>query len=279
MLGLPAAGKTTFLAALWHLGNSAEADISYKVDFLEGNLKYLNFIGRAWAECSQMPHTQVSRSETTVLRVRDASGEALRLTIPDLSGELFRQGIKDRAWDDRIAKPTDDAEGLLMFVNPAIVTEPSWIFEDPSPAEPLTEGPLADWSSDLIPSQVQLVDLLQSIRYLRDGRSVRVALVISAWDAAAQFYEEPGRWLSDRIPLLDQYLITNAETFPSKVFGVSAQGGSLPAEESRLLQLPPEQRPFVVEGLARAKLEAHGDVARSPHDLAAPIRWLLPPRA
>jgi len=276
MVGLPAAGKTTYLAALWYLGTAAAPDVAYRVDRLEGDLKYLNAMGRAWLECSEVPHTSVSSSESPVLSMVDtATGAATRLNIPDLSGEVFSHAIHSRRWDPRIAEPANAADGLLIFVNPGQLREPAWVFERPTGGQPEGPQPIA-WSADLLPTQVQLVDLLQSVKYLRSGRVCPVAVIVSAWDEVASFYDEPSVWLSERLPLLDQYLATNARAFPNKLFGVSAQGGPLPGSEAALLDKKPFERPFIVEGLARSEGAGNSDVARSAHDLSAPVRWLIP---
>ncbi len=269
MTGMPAAGKTTFLAALWSLGISPHANVSYRTEYIEGDVGYLNKIGLAWAECTELGHTEFSRVESCVLRLRDARlGTSERLAIPDLSGEVFVHLLKERAWDSRVAGPLLETEGLLLFVNCEKVQEPAWIFESEAPAD----TPTTPWSPELIPTQTQLVDLLQCICDLRSHRETRLAIMVSAWDRAASIYADPSLWMSDHLPLLTQYLVANSLVWPNKAFGISAQGGPLPQDEARLLAMSPDERPFIVEGAAST---SSADVALSPHDLGAPVRWLV----
>jgi hypothetical protein len=87
-----------------------------------------------------------------------------------------------------------------------------------------------------------------------------IAVVIAAWDEAAQLNLAPPAWLNWRTPLLDQRLRANEEEVPFKVFGVSAQGGNLHDEAVRqILASHIEDRPLPKNG--------------SP--LTAPLKWLL----
>jgi len=274
MLGLPEAGKTTFLAALWYLGTSSTDDSSFKVKQLVGDISYLNAISRAWLECTPLPRTKVRENNVAELAVTDAfSGEAIRLVVPDLSGEVFREGIANRQWDSRAAAAAAHADGILLFINPAQVASPSWIFQrvDGSRA---SLGAERAWSPIESPTQVQLVDLLQTVNRLRQNAPVKCSVIVSAWDVAAATYAGPGQWIAESLPLLDEFLTTSIQNFPNKMFGISAQGGPLPHSEKELLEVDPQIRVRVIEGPERSSSDASTITARSPYDLAAPVRWL-----
>ena len=53
IIGMPSSGKTTFLAALWHLITSGELDPSLTLERLEGDYYYLNLsrYGRNVSAC------------------------------------------------------------------------------------------------------------------------------------------------------------------------------------------------------------------------------------
>jgi hypothetical protein len=129
--------------------------------------------------------------------------------------------------------------------------------QDAAPAEP--------WHARFVPEQVQLVDLLQFLQlppFVRRGR--RLVVIISAWDVVSPATLSPADWLSREMPLLDQFLRNNPESFEVRVYGVSAQGGDLKsAAKADLLKLP---RPSL-------RIRCVGpDV--SAHDLTAPLVWL-----
>jgi hypothetical protein len=63
--GLPSAGKTTFLAALWHAVEYNGIDASLTVEKLEGDREHLNDIRSCWLRCEPQRRTSTS-SETAV---------------------------------------------------------------------------------------------------------------------------------------------------------------------------------------------------------------------
>jgi hypothetical protein len=133
---------------------------------------------------------------------------------------------------------------------------------DPSASEP---AEIREWTPDLIPEQVRLVDLLQFLEHPPFRRALRrVAVMVSAWDLLPEPAPTPQQWLRRELPLLHQFLESNSSSFMVRVFGVSAQGGQFKGEErDRLLAEIPGERILCV-----------GDGVK-PHDLTAPIAWLM----
>ena len=86
------------------------------------------------------------------------------------------------------------------------------------------------------PTQVQLVELLQFVRYLRNDQKLNLTIVISAWDLLeAQSHKwKPQDLVKKELPLLWQYAKSNSDIFSVMYYGVSAQGGKL-NETDRLL--------------------------------------------
>ena len=54
MVGLPGTGKTTFLAALWHVAKSHEVPGSMRLERREGDQEYLNWIADEWSKCAEL---------------------------------------------------------------------------------------------------------------------------------------------------------------------------------------------------------------------------------
>jgi len=78
------------------------------------------------------------------------------------------------------------------------------------------------------PTQVVLIDILENHKNIILANKISAGIVISAWDEVLQLgiTITPRKWLSNELPLLYQYLISNYETIDFEVFGISAQGGS-----------------------------------------------------
>jgi hypothetical protein len=206
--------------------------------------------------------------------LRSDTGESADVFFPDMSGELFSLQWKERRCSRAQYELARAASGVLLFVHPDSVVEPvridevAAIVQDLAPlratAEVDDEG-TRPWDPDRAPTQVKLVELLQFL--VREPfviPSLRVAVVVSAWDLVEDQADSPAGWLARRLPLLDQYLRSNPERFVTRVYGVSAQGGDLGRDSDRLLrEVSPARRIAVV-----------GDQSQ-PHDLTAPVRWLM----
>lgn len=277
LVGLPSTGKTTFLAALWNVVESEEVPGSLQLERLEGDMEYLNSIREQWLTYAEVRRTPTGSTELVSMRLKDpVNGAAADLYLPDLAGETFREQWIQRRWDAEFADTAEGAEGILLFVHPHEVREPTTIREvaalqglqalrdDEAGAD--EEIP---WQPEHAPTQVQLVDLLQFLaQSLAAQRAVRLAVVISAWDIVLK---QPGRvtpdqWIERRLPLLAQFLAANPEVFEHRVYGISAQGGDLreKGDRSALIEKEVPSKRIVVQ---------HGDAMS--HDLTAPIRWIM----
>lgn len=122
-----------------------------------------------------------------------------------------------------------------------------------------------DWMIELAVTQARLTDIVQEILRLRNGRELRLGLVLSAWDTQLEQDLAPREWAERNLPLLVQTL-DNESTIEWEVFGVSAQGGDFEGpERARLEKLDVIDRPIV----HRSDGEEVG--------IAAPLRWALEP--
>lgn len=273
-IGLPGSGKTTFLAALWHVLVDRSSATSLRLTKLSGDRTYLNQITKEWQECSQVPRTNLQAEQVVVLHLDgDGFGE-FDLSIPDLAGEAFKQQLTDR----RISRHHDafvqEATGVMLFLHPDVqkgtqltmarrleAELPGAHEEDATAA---SVGVDNAWSSELLPTQAKLVELLQFLLE-RTQRSLRVAVVVSAWDLVDKL-GAPHEFVARELPLLQQFLEANNDLFEYSVFGVSAQGGDITvaAAKKTLLELG--------DALKRIKVR-QGQQTGS--DITKPIAWLL----
>ncbi|MCZ7484141.1 hypothetical protein [Rhizobium rhizogenes] len=269
ILGLPRSGKTTFLAALWHIIDAGEVDTKLILDQLVGDHRYLNRIVEAWRRCEEVPRTPVAAETQVAIHVHEpANGRKIVLEFPDLSGESFEDQFAARMCTSAYVEGFARDGGILLFVNadrPAdgmthLDLVPA-IFGDEAAENDDSEQ---EWSAKLVPEQVRLVELLQFIqRAPFQIRSRRLALVVSAWDVITDPGLEPAVWLEREMPFLHQFLRNNRQSFDVRVYGVSAQGGDVTGgERQNLARETPSRR-----------IRCVGPNA-DPHDLTAPIVWL-----
>jgi hypothetical protein len=275
LVGLPKAGKTTFVAALWHVLKSEEIEDSLRLSVLGGDDTYLNQIRDEWLDYEEVVRTTQQNEAIPTMHLVDKTG-ALKcaLSIPDLSGETYLSQWLDREWSDKFVVAAQDASGILVFLHPNQPLEAPEI----TPTMRLL-GPLADeeagsddgeqpvWDPERAAGIVQLVEVLQFLQRNLNG-PLRIALMVSAWDLIKNRYATPGEFIRTRTPILEQFLRTNADSFNFTVFGISAQGGDLENKEDT-------DRLQNETHCASERIEVVPATLGTEHDITRPLRWAL----
>lgn len=265
--GLADAGKSSFIHAVDDLLHHPAADDALRASGLAEDRIYLEkekSSFRAGEELERTKRTPLG-APPELLFEDPKSGLKGRLFLPDVSGEIYRDQWVDRIWDKSYADSLKHVSGILLFARADLAASNAELLGPLIDPEKPVEA-VKEWDPRNASSQVQLVDVLQFIATHGDfARPLRVGLIFSAWDTMAKMGEQaptPDAFLRTDWALLDQYLSTNVDTFTTKVYGVSALGGT--REEMReLRKLAPSDRVKIVDGK---------DVSR---DLTKPLRWLL----
>lgn len=273
MLGLRGSGKTTFLAALWHYLESAELKDELELPQLQPDRDYLNSIRNNWLALKPVGRTSLRTRTTVSMSLQDKRTSAgIKISIPDLSGESFRL-----QWSTRKAPATylsfaRESTGAFLFIHPSEVKRTHAIKSSDETDQMKVEDerripPSKNWSAEQSSTQVQLVDIVQSLLRMREiATPMRMAVVISAWDVI-KVRISPLGWVDSRLPLLSQFLRANQNLFASEIFGVSAQGGDLVADRDRLLQ----------ESVPSTRCQAMQGENIDCVPITAPLRFLLDP--
>ena len=272
--GLPRSGKTTFLAAFWHLMNAGEVSTKLELDRLTGEHQYLNTIAESWRRCEEVLHTslQNEKKSLSIHVCNPSTNHKATLVFPDLSGESFKRQVELRRCRHSYLDACDASDGLLLFVTADHTKDDLSVLDVTS----MTNGneanseenstQVVEWSPELIPEQVQLVELLQFLQcppFQRRRR--RLAVIVSAWDVQTNPKLTPEDWVRRELPFLHQFLSTNGASFEFQIYGVSAQGGSVRS---------PEVREQLLRQTASERIECIGPHT-GPHDLTSPILWLM----
>lgn len=289
ILGLPASGKTTFLAALWHLLGSRELDCRLTLDSYEGDLKYLNQIAEAWRKFEKVPRTSQIGDMDVVIHLSDANeGTSGAAFFPDLAGETFDVQVEERKCRPRFIERANSDAGLLFFINADTKEDSLSILElnerlrglelvehclvpdANAPIEPTLPAVRSEWEPKLIPTQVRIVQLLADLMDVPfEVKPRRAAIMISAWDVVARLGLAPENWLAVHMPLVQQFLESNRDYFEVRIYGLSAQGADLEDE-----------------GAVDQMAEMHSSSQRisivtpdgESHDLTLPLVWLMAER-
>lgn len=273
LVGLPETGKTTFLAALWHVLSSASSDTSLRLERFHDDHEYLNSIRERWVNAEIQDRTvPTSETQVSMILIGDGIDGEVEVCIPDLSGESYESIWSYRKLNRERAEAISRAEGMLLFVHPDQVRKEILISETAETVDELEEeaddeedvAELTEWDAQKSPTQVQLVDLIQCVFRLNANRPLRLGVVVSAWDRI-DAATSPADWTKRELPLLWQFLRSNDDCLEVAFFGVSAQGGQLPHDADRLREL---DRP-----IERIKIVCNG--SEQSNDITTPLRWLM----
>jgi hypothetical protein len=276
LVGLPKAGKTSFVAALWHVVKSEEIEDSLRLSVLGGDDTYLNQIRDEWIDYIEVVRTTQQNEAIPTMHLIDKTGTLkCALSIPDLSGETYLSHWTDREWSDKFTSAAKGASGILVFLHPNQPLEAPEITttmrmiglltEEEAAAEATVAQP--QWDPEKAAGIVQLVDMLQFLKR-NLNTPIKIAVMISAWDLVKKHNATPDDFIRTRTPLLEQFLRTNSDSFNSTVFGVSALGGDLEnkADTDRLQN---ETR------CASERIEVVPAIPGTEHDITFPLRWVL----
>jgi len=279
LIGLQDSGKSTFLAALYHVVESGQIDDSLHLGELGPDRTYLNELRERWLNCEKLDRTKLGHEQVLQFQLISSDGTVIDVILPDVSGETFRDQWEQRkttiVFDDLARR----ADGVLFFIHPDTVRKPvrinfvravAAVLDDldvPATSTSSGEGLEIKWSPKLSPTAVQLTEVLQFLVREPEMYPVkRVAVIVSAWDLLQSDFQKPSEWLAKDLPLLSQFLKANSDSLPYKVFGISAQGG--PLEQAGDLRSRINQSDRVL--VASDEVGEYGI-----HDITAPIKWLM----
>ncbi|HEY5588988.1 MAG TPA: hypothetical protein VIK86_08540, partial [Candidatus Paceibacterota bacterium] len=235
IMGLPSAGKTTYLAALWYSLQQPNKTM-LRLNKYIGNHKYLTKLSETWTGLEKVSRTSIDNEEKKLnISLVDMDKTIYEVSFPDLSGESFQKQYVDREIDKDTAEYITKCGGILVFINPEETTPPPCFITEinyetriafQSIGELVVRKPLKD-----DPTEVQLVELLQFITFLRQQNHINIGIIVSAWDTLEpKQFNIPEKFIKEQLPLLWQYLYSNAMLFSVSYFGISAQGGPLENE-------------------------------------------------
>lgn len=273
LCGLPESGKTTFLAALWYLLYEKEIPTELTLGAFPQYRDYLNRLSGKWSRFNPIDRTATDEIREIRLQLVDgSSGGEVELRVPDMSGETWESVWSSRFCAAHVAEWAVDAAGIMLFLHADNIRQSIDIATRDAMTGPIEEEgdePIVKpWSPSDAPTQVVLVDILQALTYPPLGSKRRhLAVIVSAWDKAANASVAPGEYIKTHLPLFYQYIFHSGAFTGVRIFGVSAQGGDLTSqEEAKRLKAEelPSNRILVVD--------RNGD---RHHDLTVPIRWLV----
>ena len=289
--GLPSSGKTTFLAALWHLVQSGEIETCLRLKSLDyAEYEYVNAVRDRWLQGLRQPRT-VGVAGTVGIDLVDGDGNEVQVLFPDHSGETYDSMWVTRTCSKAVADYLKNRHGVLLFLRPEGMKQPVPLINIVVTAAEMQAAlpesstsnndaaPMLDdqsgkaWAAEETPDQVKIVDILQLLSSrLSSPNEEKLAILVSAWDVVEENLS-PAEFIEKELPLLHQYLTNADHGFDIKIYGLSAQGGKY-VEENYKGDQPQELRELLDLKNASTRIKLVSD-AEQTHDLTKPIAWLM----
>lgn len=228
IMGAPNAGKSTYLAALWHSVNQVELPTKFKLKRMEHDTQYLYGLEKKWLAVEALERTVIGQEISELSLLLTDEKQELEVEFPDLSGETFQNIYENREMSQQLYEKICAANSILYFVNVEniyhgeLISEISEEIRNTEQKEYKERKPSQD-----DPTQVQIIDLLQTIAEIKKRR-VKLGIVFSAWDLIDDMEKiNPREYLKSSMHMLWQYLEANYQKFDTSIWGVSALGGKL----------------------------------------------------
>lgn len=255
IIGLPGAGKTTFLAALWHSINSNSFATKLKLARIN-NGQYLAQLSQKWVDAESLERTVPSNEQKNIgVNLKTSSGIVFDLFFPDLSGETFQKQYEERTISKELVEYIQSADAILFFIHVDKVKPLGFISEHPTDVQgDGFEQKIVRDPKRHDPLQVQTIELLQFILTLRKGNLTNMGFMFSAWDLVKQIDSDmtPADFLYKNMNMLWQFCYSNSGVLHYNTWGISAQGADYADKETLLEKNSPIER-IIVEDSAGNK--------------------------
>lgn len=252
LIGMPASGKTTYLVSLTNMLMFGERETLLKLKSRDRpkGMENIQTEIKNFNQFQPVGRTIGVDEGWIELPLYDKQGNKVNLRIPDLSGEIFRDLVKERRLRKDIALHLQEADILLFFLNLDTISEEHLIPLDEDSAIGIIEK---DYDKSVIEkgkaqikdanaqekkrvTQTDLVELLQCVLHLSKKR-IRVKFILSAWDSIEKQLKletcTPEKCMEKSLSLFFQFLRSNSGQVEDEIWGVSAQGFDFENQEER----------------------------------------------
>lgn len=124
VLGLPEAGKSSFIAALSHLLQFREVPTVLTLARLSAEDKYLFEMRSAWQNCKPFGRTGGGPVHPINLHLLTARSSQVDVFFPDVVGEEFEEQWRGREWSAEFTEAVSSSSALLLFINARTLAKP-----------------------------------------------------------------------------------------------------------------------------------------------------------
>ena len=115
-----------FVAALYGSIKSRTTECALALNVLDDEREYLEKLSRRWASAKEIDRTSTTvHVRLSLLDKRNDPPRSFVLSIPDMSGETFREQFESRQWTVDFQETYAGAELVLLFVHTEKMDEPA----------------------------------------------------------------------------------------------------------------------------------------------------------
>lgn len=220
--GLPAAGKSTYIAALYSIEKEGDSGHALTCVKYPDNTSYLDGLRKCWLGMKVVNRTTLVEPAgiELVMKLKD-NQEELTLKIPDFKGESYSNIVLNNI-SNELEQWCDESDSILFFIRNL---QPITLQDElPKDEKEQKEERIAQVDMELndIPEMIQNIIVLKYL-YQKMGKC-KISVCVSAWDEIDNLEEGESveAWIKRNFPFLFQFIETHFES--PVYFGVSAQG-------------------------------------------------------
>lgn len=271
LIGGPDSGKSNYVGRLWIALKERRGRLQ-RIG-MPSNIEYVDSICEQLlkGEFSGRTDRSSERREFTAQLKDGDHGCPFHLVVPDFSGELWHEAVRDSELPQEWLEEIEKACGALLFVrvhSPSNVQPVDWIV---APGQ--LAGKYGGQNNETeIPTQVVLCELLRLLqqRLSRPSKKPRVAVMVTAWDLLDEVTRAAGplAYLTAQFPLFAG-AIEGCESLELSIYGVSIVGGDLgePNFQQKCLESDLSEM-----GHIQRMVEGSWD---GSSDLTLPVAWVV----
>lgn len=264
LAGLPAAGKSTYLTALWAVEKDGKSGHLLSCDGLPPESSYIDGMRDNWMVLKEVRRTAFAEPQEILLPMKSfRSSEKISLVLPDFKGEVF-QGVLDNIISDDIRNWCGKAEGILFMLNLGNAS-PDMLQEEMSEsAKPKVEREKVVMTSSDITDAIKNVLLLKFL--WEEIGDCPISICFSCWDirdVAEGLSSE--QWVKENHPCIYNFVEEHFTHYC--YFGVSAQGADYQG-------LDAEREDDLAEKTT-SKERAYVYTDKKSYDITEPIDYIL----
>lgn len=216
--GLPASGKTTYVAALWTLIKNYNLDCAFSCVELPDDSSYLDEIASSWLQLEDIQRTARRDVDSLSFKISKNESDVGELVVPDFMGEMFRDELSGNPHPE-LQTWFRDCAGMMVLLR----LERVEYFQEEFNSNCQINSEIKEKTFGL-ESMSQLGQCLLLLQYLRENIGDKpISICISACDLIDFEKRDIETWLQKKFPLLLNYIKSHFSQY--NLFGLCAQGG------------------------------------------------------